>query len=243
MTATGVFRLGAGQLGPMQQSRVSCGAACLTVARMMIDPALTGWILQGRRGPGIATDTRSPNERFAEQEREVLTRTNAMQRPRGSGWQVPWPTALGTPPWGALAELEHGSSVPGTRYQVGMLRGLRGSMLRHGLEHVMSRLQPGAPALLYVGNATLPRHVVLLYLHDADPEPDLYDPSDGSVRPVPLGDLERSTGRISGWGCPWFAVYPRAQRRAAGAIELPGWWPQRVLSELPAGAMARDRSA
>lgn len=242
MTAAGVFRLGAGQLGPTQQSRVSCGAACLTVARMMIDSALTGWILHGRRGPGRGTDTRTPDERFAEQEREVLVRTNALQPPRGIGWQVPWPTALGTPPWGALAELEHGSSVPGTRYQVGMLRGLRGAMLRHSLEHVLGRLQPGAPALLYIGDATLPRHVVLLYLHDADPDPDLYDPGDGSVCPVPLGALERGAFRLSGWDRLWLAVYPRAQRRAAGAVTLPGWWPQRVLSGLPAGGLAHDRS-
>ncbi|GAB96834.1 hypothetical protein BJY21_003940 [Kineosphaera limosa] len=242
MGLTGVFHLFAGDQGPQQQSSVSCGAACLTVARMMIDPALTTWITQGRRGPGLDVDGRSPNERFAEQERAVLSRTNAL-RPRGLGWQVPWPIALGTPPWGALAELEHGAAAPGTSYEIGMLRGLSGATLRRGVEHVMHRVQPGAPALLYVGNATLPRHVLLLYVNEQHPEPALYDPDDGGARAVPLVALERGTFSAGGWNTPWLVVYPKAQRRVGRAADLPSWWPQSVLSGLPAGALAREDAA
>ena len=236
----GVFRLAAGEHGPLQQSRVSCGAACLTVARMMIDPALTAWITRGERGPGQPADTRDANARFAEHEERVLERTNGV-RPRGTGWQVPWPTSLGTPPWGALAELEHGAALPGTLYQIGMLRGLSGSMLTRSLEHVLARLQPGAPALMYVGNASMPRHVVLVYVADGeDPAPVLYDPGTGLARPLPLAELERGQCSISGWTTPWLTLYPRPQRRVGQPFALPGWWPTRVLAGLPAGAMARD---
>lgn len=239
MSVAGVFRLGAGEVGPLQQSRVSCGAACLTVSRMMIDPGLTAWITRGVGGPGQPTDSRTPSARFAEHEQLVLARTNAA-RPRGAGWQLPWPSALGTPPWGALGELEHGAAAPGTHYRIGLLRGLHGPALRRSLEHVLACLQPGAPALLYVGNATMPRHVTLLYLHDTDPEPDLYDPGTGRAGPVPRAEFERGTAVISGWRRPWLAVYPRDERRAGG--ELPAWWPSRVLGDLPAGALARQEA-
>lgn len=239
---SGVFRLAAGEAGPSQQSAVSCGAACLTVARMMIDPALHAWIVAGDAGPARPRDERPPAQRFAEHERRVLVRTNAL-RPRGDAWQAPWPTSLGTPPWGALAELEHGASVPGTRYQIGLLRGARGAGLRRSVEHVLGRIAPGAPALLYVGDATLPRHIVLLYSDESHPEATLYDPGDGRADVVPLGPLERGQARLSGWGTAWFVVYPQAHRRVGATRELPGWWPQSVLRSLPAGALARDDSA
>lgn len=240
--AAGVFRLAAGERGPMQQSSVSCGAACLTVARMMIDPAFTAWITEGVAGPGIATDPRRPNERFAEHERAVLARTNGV-RPRGLTWQVPWPTALGTPPWGALGELEHGAAAPGTHYQIGVLRGLTGRRLREGVEHVLARVEPGAPALLYVGNELLPRHVVLAFADEQRPQVRLYDPGDGRAGLPGLTALERGQFAMSGWSTPWLAVYPKAHRRPDRPGELPRWWPQRILSGLPTGALARDREA
>lgn len=242
MSAPRAFRLAPGGTGPLQQSRVSCGAACLTVARMMIDPLLTAWILQGRRGPGADLDTRAPAERFAAQERAVLARTNALRLPgsNGGGWQPPWPTALGTPPWGALRELQERSACPGTRYEIGVLRGVEPTVLRDSLEQVSARVADGAPALLYVGNAALPRHVLLLYLDGKGAGRNLYDPGNGRAVPFPLDAIAEGRMRISGWDTPWLTVHPHGPARVGQPREVFGSWPSRVLARLPAtGALAR----
>lgn len=128
MTHFQALKLAAGDPGPLQQSGVSCGSACLTVARMMIDPELTRWILTGV-GPGGRTDSRSVAARFAEHEQLVLARTNRVTPWPGS-LQAPWPRALGTPPWGAQAELEHGASLDGVPYAITVLRHLSGTPCR-----------------------------------------------------------------------------------------------------------------
>lgn len=43
MTTGSGFRLRLGDQGPVQQSPVSCGAACLTVARMLVNPQFARW--------------------------------------------------------------------------------------------------------------------------------------------------------------------------------------------------------
>ena len=103
------YRLHTGDAAPAQQSQVTCGAACLTIARMLVDPAFAAWILTGdgpRAGLPNAADA---GARFAAYERVVMRRTNGLW---GAGGRpnVPWPRALGTPPWGAKRELEHGAA-------------------------------------------------------------------------------------------------------------------------------------
>ncbi len=241
MSAPRAFRLAPGGTGPLQQSRVSCGAACLTVARMMIDPQLTAWILKGLGGAGAEPDPRAPAERFAAQERAVLSRTNALRLPgAGGSWQLPWPTALGTPPWGALHELQERAACPGTRYEIGMLRGAQPDLLRGMLEHVSACVADGAPALLYVGNAALPRHVLLVYTDGRHPGRNLYDPADGRAMPFPLDALAEGRCRLSGWETPWLSVHPYGQQRVGESREVFSSWPSRVLARLPApGALAR----
>ena len=59
-------------------------------------------------------------------ERVVMNRTNRLYA-GGRRLNLPWPKALGTPPWGAKKELEFGASRRGTTYTVQLLRaGLAG---------------------------------------------------------------------------------------------------------------------
>ena len=105
------YRLRSGDRGPVQQSPVTCGSACLTVARMLVDPAFASWIRTGRPHlPGAPTGD-TEGERFAAYERVVQRRTN------GSSPRACTSTcrgrALGTPPWGAKRELEFGAARRG----------------------------------------------------------------------------------------------------------------------------------
>src|SRR5690242_12713094 len=151
------FRLRNGDVGPVQQSPVTCGSACLTVARMLVNPAFARWITRGE-GPRLdAPPGASEQERFAAYERVVMSRTNRLYA-GGGRLNVPWPRALGTPPWGARKELEFGASRRGTQYELRLVRHLTKGGLRAAHARLVDVVGDGEPALLYLGNALLPRH-------------------------------------------------------------------------------------
>lgn len=200
------FTLSAGEPGPLQQSGVSCGSACLTVARMMIDPELTRWILTGVGSDG-RTDTRSVATRFAEHEQLVLGRTNRVA-PWPGTLQAPWPRALGTPPWGALSELENGASLDGTPYSITLLRHLSPEALEQTSRRLLGQIGVGTPMLFYVGSPRLPRHVTLVFVPQEGRRASLYDPGCGRVGVFPAAAfVDRRLG-LSGWDQPWLAVHP-----------------------------------
>ncbi|MFW5469798.1 hypothetical protein ACOCJ4_07120 [Knoellia sp. CPCC 206435] len=206
------YRLRAGDTGPVQQSPVTCGSACLTVARMLVDPVFASWVRTGEpRLPG-SPDGEDEQERFAAYERVVMGRTNGIvdgrRRPH-----LPWPRALGTPPWGAKRELELGAARQGTRYDVATWRPLSRTSLREAFDHFVDVVADGEPGLLYIGNAQLPRHVVLVLPGDGDRLLDVYDPGNGRVHHLRRDAVvERRIG-LSGWQVPWFAVQPTGHRR------------------------------
>ena len=225
---TGVpFHLGRGDTGPVQQSSVTCGSASLTVARMLVSPEFGQWIVNGIDPKGGPTDSRSESERFAEHEREVMNRTNGI-RAAGGRLNVPWPRAMGTPPWGAEKELEYGAARPGAAYAMRLVRLCSGDALRDVHRDLVHLVREGLPALLYIGNAWAPRHVTLVLPGGGGGDGnggnggvggpgsggpngglDVYDPATGSVTEL---DLERFASRalaIAGWNVPWITVQPR----------------------------------
>ncbi|MCA0436623.1 MAG: hypothetical protein M9891_18680 [Austwickia sp.] len=218
---TRVFSLALGQVGPLQQSAVSCGAACLVVARMMRDPWLAGWILDGPAG-----DCRAPHERFADLERRTMRRTNSVLAYPGR-LQLPWPRSLGTSPWGAAAELEERSADPGHDYRIVPIRGLSPEALAGAFDAVVARVRPGAPVLLYVGSATLPRHVCLIFAGEGDRTVLLYEPASGSVELPSRDRFAAAALGLAGWDRPWVLVAPQAAPTPAGRARA------RLLSRAP----------
>ena len=201
------YRLRAGDTGPVQQSPVTCGSACLTVARMLVDPLFASWVRTGEpRLPG-APQGATQAERFAAYERVVMRRTNALYTP-GHPVNVPWPRRLGTPPWGALRELELGAARRGTRYTLDILRSKDEDELVAAFDLLVDVVAEGEPALLYVGNTFLPRHVVLVLPGDGDRALDVYDPGNGRVDHLRRDTVVQRRLRLSGWDVPWFVVRP-----------------------------------
>ena len=205
------FRLRTGDLGPVQQSPVTCGSACLTVARMLVNPAFARWITLGEGPSGDAPAGATEQERFAAYEHVVMGRTNRLF-PGGGRVTLPWPRALGTPPWGARKELEYGASRRGREYESRLVGLHRGARLRAAHARLVEVVADGEPALLYIGNALLPRHVTLVLPGDGDRVLDVYDPATGQVS---LLDEARFAGRrlgIAGWDVPWITVQPNGIR-------------------------------
>jgi hypothetical protein len=206
------FRLGRGDIGPIQQSPVTCGSASLTVARMLVNSEFARWIVSGEGARGDAPGGATEAERFAGYERVVMKRTNGLFA-GGHRLNLPWPHALGTPPWGAKKELEFGASRPGTQYDT-VLLGLRGSRgLGRCFDRLVEVVTEGEPALLYIGNRWMPRHVTLVLPGDGSAGLDVYDPASGVVDQLRRDAFTSRSLGIAGWNVPWIAVQADGLRK------------------------------
>ena len=205
------FHLQAGDHVPVQQSTTTCGSASLTVARMLVNPTFARWIRLGldkEARDDDVPDAGTEVQRFAAYEQVVARRTNALVG-AGGRIQLPWPRAWGTPPWGALGELEYGAAVPG-RTTTSSGSASSAEPLDAAYTSLQRRVREGRPALLYIGNAWLPRHVVLVMPATRGQELDVYEPSVGRVVDLPRrGFVERQL-RMAGWDVPWGAVWDDA---------------------------------
>jgi hypothetical protein len=220
MTADIPFHLSRGVAGPVQQSSITCGSAALTVARMLATPEFARWIIAGQEPKGGPPDSRSERDRFAEHEREAMNRTNGFRGDTGAGgrWTVPWPHALGTPPWGAARELEDVAARSGAAYAMRFVRLGSTGALRDAYEELVAQVREGLPALLYVGNLWSPRHVTLVLPsgggaqgvgRPGDGRLDVYDPATGTVTKLAPELFASRTLAIAGWNVPWITVHPR----------------------------------
>lgn len=218
------FRLVAGDFGPVQQSPVTCGSACLTVARMLVDPLFAAWVRTGEPALPGAPAGSTPEARFAAYEQVVMRRTNAPSLALGHP-RPPWPRALGTPPWGAAHELEHGAARVGTRYALCPVRQDAPARLRARYDRLVDVVADGEPALLYLGNAWLPRHVVLVLPGDGDRVLDVYEPAGGRVEVLRRDDVVGRRLHLAGWDVPWLLVQPTGLRRVPVTAPVPSGSP------------------
>lgn len=155
--------------GLRQPDPRSCGAACAVVAA------------------GPPWDPATFGARTLETHRR-LTRARMRGRP-----QVPWPRALGTPPWALAREL---SALTGVRHRTRVVR--------------WSRHLPAGPGVLVVGDRWLPRHVALLLDQPArsDGRVACYEPASGRVVALDLDALARREARVGQWRQAWFRIVP-----------------------------------
>ena len=149
------FRLQAGDRVPVQQSTTTCGSASLTVARMLVDAAFARWIRLGLDRDAKdddVPDAQTVEQRFAAHEQVVARRTNALVG-AGGRIQCPWPRALGTPPWGAIGELEYGAAVPWADYDIEWFRFVRRGTLEESYTSLQRRVRDGVRHATRLGNA------------------------------------------------------------------------------------------
>ena len=201
---TTAWTLHRGDPVPVQQSPVTCGSAALTVARMLVDPGFAAWVLTGGTGPATGEFDPPALARFAAQERATMGRTNSPVA-AGGALNLPWPAALGTPPWGARAELQERTR---TRYAVSQLRWAGTGGRRAAYRRLCSTVATARPALVYVGNAWLPRHIALLLPPEGDGALTVYEPATAAVRAWGEEDLVQERAGLGGWDEPWLLVEP-----------------------------------
>lgn len=167
----------------VQPDRVSCGATCLVVARMIEDHSYGEYIGSAPSVP----------ERFRE---EVLAMHRRVTAPVDHGRiQLPWPRALGTPPWAVARQL-------GDRD----VRWIRTSPAS-GYDAVVAATRDRKPVPVYIGSARLPRHVVLA-LGEERGRLRFFEPASGHLRDVGREEFHRSRIGLAGWDHAWWAVLP-----------------------------------
>lgn len=155
-----------------QSDRTTCGSAVLTMLAAAGDPVLALWLATGElvtepppeleQAPRAALDTLADapaTARFAAVQRVMKQRTSA-----SAVLGLPWPAALGTPPWTAARS----ARFLDVRFVPVMLTDSDRDRLAQALRLVGAVVDAGVPVPLYSGgdssqgwSTALPRHVVL----------------------------------------------------------------------------------
>lgn len=201
-----------------QQDATTCGSAVLTMLAAVGDPGLAGWIAtgrapEGRRPPELAGAPPEALARLADAGPVERARAvHRVVRRRTARVAPPWPTALGTSPWGAAAV----ARFPGVRWTHHPLGGA--ASVRAHLDRVGRWVGLGVPVPLYSGGdlrggwrAAVPRHVVLVVGHRRGLL-DVWEPAAGAVVSTSLDRLASGGGplpALGGWSRVVWALVPR----------------------------------
>lgn len=113
--------------------------------------------------------------------------------------QLPWPRALGTPPWAVAAQL---SGTTGVRHRP---LAIRPGRRERALDRIRAAATAGNPVPLYVGSRWLPRHVALA-VRAVDDAVEVFDPAAGAVLTIGKARWTGHQVGIAGWSHFWFVV-------------------------------------
>ena len=176
--------------GLVQPDQRSCGPSSLVAARLLLDPAY--------QPASFSTEVLDLHRR--------ITGSRAFGRA-----QLPWPRALGTPPWAVATTMTGLTGIPHRTHVV------RWGDRTDDLGRLTAAVAGGHPCPVYVGDRWLPRHVVLA-VGTGPGALEVYDPARGVLVEVP--DAAFASGVLTSfgrWVRPWFVVTPRSPARRTPA--------------------------
>ncbi len=173
--------------GLTQPDQRSCGPSSLVAARMLVDPTY--------EPASFSDDVLDLHRR--------ITRSTAFGRA-----QLPWPRALGTPPWAVARTM---AEITGDGHRTRVVRWGDRS------DDLLRLAAAGHPCPIYIGDRWLPRHVVLVV--GAGPDGlEVYNPARGTVAHVSREAFEAGSLTTMGrWSIPWLVVTPRPPTRRTPA--------------------------
>lgn len=198
-----VLRLGTA--AARQTDGTTCGSSVLAMLAAAGDPTLAYWLVTGRTLAGYRSpeldgvgDAAGPAVRFGDLQEALKRRSNA----RAVLGLLPWPAALGTPPWGAARV----ARFPGVAYRSVLVDDTRPAEVAVVLNRAARALDRGVPVPLYTGGdaamglaTAIPRHVVLLTSRTPDGF-TVYEPSTGRLLALTTDEVTSSQGPIPALG-------------------------------------------
>ena len=169
-----------------QPDQRSCGAAVLVVHELLRRPAYAA-------AAGTPLDFR----------REVLAMHRRVTSPvdLAGRAQLPWPQALGTPPWAVARQVSATTGVAHGWHWAGPDRSAT-------FDRLVAEVAAGRPVPAYVGSTWIPRHVVLAVSSPGADALRVYEPSSGLLATVTRERFVASRLGLAGWDRPWFVVVP-----------------------------------
>lgn len=162
-----------------QPDQTSCGAACVVVARLL-----------------RSADAAPTPQEFAQEVIDVHRRLVGTVDPSGRA-QLPWPPALGTPPWAVARAL---GAEEGVAYRTRVARWSPSAAYATAVTSVATH-----PVAVYIGSALTPRHVLLAVSAGADGL-SVYDPASGGLVMISQHAFTGASMHVAGWNVPWFVV-------------------------------------
>ena len=188
--------------GLVQPDPTTCGSSVLVVAHMFSDPSYATFIANGPSS-AAGTNSGSVQDRFRQAALAMHRLTSGM-RPASGGFQLPWPSSLGTQPWSLAREM---TTLTGRTYQV---QPIWPGQRARAFSRAASLADTGTLVPLFVGSRWVPRHVVLVLPSQDLPSDRLliYDPASGRRYPITAGDFAAGRLDVAGWSVPWAVVTP-----------------------------------
>ena len=180
-----------------QPDPTSCGAASLVIAQMSKDPEYAEFVMTGKHPGNGFLLAGSIKDRFSAEALAMHERVTGDKDARGRA-QMPWPKALGTPPWAVARQM---SAVTGTTYDSSAINPFN---RKSALRKIVDATSFGHVVPLYVGNRWSPRHVVLVL----SPELEVYEPAAGKRVRMSEDDFTDAKLDLAGCDKPWFSVLP-----------------------------------
>ena len=92
------------------------------------------------------------------------------------------------------------------------------------VDEMLDLVVDGEPAVLYVGNRLLPRHVTLVLPGERPDVLEVYEPASGTVQVLDEEAFAHRRLRLGGWSVPWILVQPTGHRRVHDAAPAPSAW-------------------
>jgi hypothetical protein len=205
---SGVGPVAWGAVRAVQVDQTTCGAAVMSMMSMITDPLVALWV-----ATGTTTGTYVPREVLDVQVRALPTHTiddrwRALQRSfhgrttRGAIGPIPWPKALGTPPW----RVDNLTRCAGLKFRGVLVDDDDSTELSLFFTHAAAALADGVPVPLYAAgdsslglDGVIPRHVVLLVGHSGG-RFRVYEPGSGAVHALPVADVGRPHRKLAALG-------------------------------------------
>lgn len=189
-----------------QINSTTCGAASLIVARMLLHPEYAQFLFSSASGSDSNADHNDLRSRFTAQSLAVHRRTTRLiartgPRLRDLRIRMPWPRAIGTPPWGVRHELE---ALAGAKYRTVLIDPDSSESRDAAFDLLERSMAGGLPAGLFTGNLLMPRHVTLVIAEGLR----VYDPAKGVVLRLNRTDFVNGDLGPVAWTQPWAVVVP-----------------------------------
>ncbi len=207
-----------------QVDQTTCGAASMAMMLMIGDPFVGVWVASGRRFGGYLPPEA---ERIATLARldTVERRWHSLQRTihaatvrRGLLALLPWPTALGTPPW----RVNNSTRFAGIAFRGAVVDDTDDADVDALIHHASAALRDGIPVPLYASgdssrglDSVIPRHVVLL-VRRLEGGFAAYEPGGARLHAITdaqIRDGGKGLAALGNWSHVSWMILPRARRK------------------------------